>query len=99
MIVEDFIRRRIINSIGIVIRWPKKEADKDEILHYIASKFNSLKKYSEIEVNNIINQWTTYNDCALTRRELYDRGLLNRTQDCRVYWKENISIKHSNIDR
>jgi hypothetical protein len=76
---------------GKIVRWPKKKIEKLEVLKYINSKFEIGKKYSEKQVNEIINNWHTFGDYALIRREMFDNYLLERTQDGKEYWIENSS--------
>ncbi len=45
------------------------------------------QKYSEIQINNIIKQYHSFGDHVLLRRELYDKGFLDRTLDGRSYWR------------
>lgn len=35
-----------------------------------------------------MNQWAVFGDPATLRRELYNKYLLNRTNDCGQYWRE-----------
>lgn len=77
-----------INADRIVIRWPKKRIEQDTILQYLAEKFAQNRIYSEQEVNDIIKQSIAFEDYALIRRELFERDYMNRTDDCRKYWKK-----------
>jgi hypothetical protein len=74
---------------GRIFRWPKKKAEKIEVLKYIKTKFEIGKQYTEKEVNELIMEWHTFGDYALIRREMYDNFLLERTPDGRRYWIEN----------
>lgn len=56
--------------------------------YYLAGKIESNRTYTEREINEILNQWTTFGDPATLRREMFNKYLLNRTDDCRSYWKE-----------
>lgn len=76
----------IINKDGIVIRWPKKKAEKLAVLQYLQTKFSKNKTYTELEVNLILKKWNSFNDHALLRRELYDNFLINRSNDGKSYW-------------
>ena len=71
-----------------IIRWPKKVIEKEFILEYISKKIISNKKYSEKEINQIIIENILFVDYVLIRRELVERGYLNRTKDCKEYWKD-----------
>ena len=83
---KDKILKSIINSEGIIIRWPKKKEEKLAVLKYLITKFETGRKYSELEVNMIIKKWHSFGDHSLLRRELYDNFLIDRTPDCHEYW-------------
>ncbi len=77
---------------GKVMQWPsrKKKNSQRLILEFLLEKFNTTIKYSEIEVNELLNQHHTFGDPALLRRELFEKKMLSRTIDCRAYWvKQN----------
>jgi hypothetical protein len=71
---------RFLNSSGQVERWPKKMADKDSVLAYLAAKFEFDRSYREREVNEILKQWHTFTDWPLLRRELFEKGYFNRNR-------------------
>ena len=56
-----------------------------EALAYLAEKFQSGRDYSEREVNELLLQWHTFGDPATLRRELYDRGFMDRDPYGRSY--------------
>jgi len=56
------------------------------MLEYLAQKFEVGKKYTEMEVNEILNQHHTFKDPATLRRLLFTSKLINRTLDGRSYW-------------
>jgi hypothetical protein len=66
--------------------WPSKRSKQLLALDYFSSKFEPGKSYSESEVNALLNQWHTFGDPALLRRELFDDGQLNRQLDGTEYW-------------
>jgi hypothetical protein len=70
--------------------WPSKPEKKKLALAYLAEKFETDRIYSEKEVNEIIKTCHSFNDHPLLRRELYDRGFLDRTPDGMKYWKKKI---------
>ena len=76
----------LLDEDGRIKRWPKKATEKQFVLEYLKSKFSSRRKYTEKEVNSIISEWHLFEDYALLRREMYDRYLINRTNDGREYW-------------
>src|SRR5258708_2599856 len=68
-------------------RWPSRHELRVAALVYLASKFDGDRKYSEIAVNMLLRRWSAFDDPALLRRELFDRGYIERTRDGREYWK------------
>jgi hypothetical protein len=68
--------------------WPAKKEVKIEVLKYISSKFECGRFYTEKEVNKIIDDWHTFGDYFLIRRELIDYRFLSRTRSGSQYWKE-----------
>ncbi len=68
-------------------RWPARNELRLAALGYLASKFDADQKYSEAAVNALLRRWHAFDDPALLRRELYDRGFIGRTRDGRAYWK------------
>ena len=69
---------------------PAKSRKKLTALHYLAGKFEVDRQYTESEVNDILDDWTEFHDPATLRRELFNKHLLNRTPDCRAYWREDV---------
>lgn len=86
-------RKDISNYFDVTGRlkvWPKKF--KNGILGYLAGRFEAGRSFSEAEVNEILKGLHTFDDHALLRRELCDRGFLARKDDGSSYWrKEGIS--------
>lgn len=76
-----------LDSDNRVKIWPSKRSKKEKVLAYLATKFQHEKSYSEREVNELLNQWHTFTDAPLLRRELYEFRYLDRTKDCTEYWK------------
>ncbi len=65
-------------------RFPAKEKKKIAVLRKIAEQFDDSRKYTEIEINNVIEG--IYEDIATIRRYLIQYGFLDRTSDCSEYW-------------
>ena len=80
---------KLINEFGEIVRWPKKLSDKEVVVKYLSTKFDYDKKYTEKEVNKIINTFHVFGDIPLLRRELVSRKFLAREDDGSVYWKIN----------
>ena len=83
----DILGERNLLIDGRIQRWPRKTAEKEAVLDFIASQVPPDGKLAEKEINRIIMQNILFDDFALVRRELIERGLLARTRDCREYWR------------
>ncbi|MDB5182477.1 MAG: transcriptional regulator [Candidatus Saccharibacteria bacterium] len=79
---------RFLNEEGQVVTWPKKHADKKLVMEYIVEKFELEKPYTEKEVNEIINQWHTFQDWPLLRRGMIDAGLMTRDIEGHEYLRQ-----------
>jgi biotin operon repressor len=79
--------RRFLDSEGRVSSWPAKRKDQRLVLRYLAARFAPEQRYTEREVNALLNQWHTFGDPATIRRDMYDDGLLHRTRDGGGYWR------------
>ena len=80
---------KLINEFDEIIRCPKKPSVKKIIINWLSNKFNGEIKYSEKEINEIIDRHHSFNDIALLRRELISRKFLSRKDDGSEYWKTN----------
>ena len=78
---------KLINEFDQIVRWPKKLSDKEMVITYLATKFDYENKYTEKEVNEIIDKYHLFEDIALLRRELVSRKMLSRQDDGSEYWK------------
>ena len=68
--------------------WPSKKDKKECVLNYLITKFEYGRFYTETEINAIIQEWHTFNDYFLLRRELVNKWLLSRTRNGAKYWRE-----------
>ena len=80
---------KLINEFDEIIRWSKKPSVKKIVVNWLSNKFNGEIKYSEKEVNEILDRHHSFNDSALLRRELISRKFLSRKDDRSEYWKTN----------
>lgn len=76
----------LFDGEGRVTRWPRKAVDRDAVLDYLASKFESGRIYTEAELNGILRMFHTFGDWALLRRELYETKRLDRDPPTARYW-------------
>ena len=69
--------------------WPSRRHKgqfQQRALEYLVSKFEPDLYYTEREVNTLLLQHHTFGDPALLRRELFERGLVDRVKDGSAYW-------------
>ena len=78
--------RDLIDTSGVVTRWPTKASEKTLILDHLASRFEPGRIYREREVNAILRAAHSFEDWALLRREMYDRGIFDRDARTGTYW-------------
>ena len=78
-----------LNDDGKFDRFPGKRQKKRqaEMLQFLADQFKQDRKYTEAEVNEILNQHHSFNDPATLRRLMFGKKLIDRTLDGRAYWK------------
>lgn len=69
---------------GKLKEFPKKEKRKIIILKHIIKKFDVNKKYTEKEVNGILEE--IYSDFVTIRRYLIEYGFMDRIRDGSQYW-------------
>ena len=87
--MEEFsMLKGYLNKDGKFDRMPGKKQKKKvaAMLQFLALQFDSEKKYSESEVNEILNQYHSFNEPATLRRLMFGSRLLDRTIDGRNYW-------------
>lgn len=82
------VLHRFVDRAGMVTLWPRRARDREAILDYLVSKFTRNQFYSEVEVNDILAEWHTFNDPANMRRQMVDYGYLGRTSSGDRYWRE-----------
>lgn len=69
---------------GKLKEFPKKEKRKIIILKHIIKMFDVNKKYTEKEVNNILEE--IFSDYVTIRRYLIEYGFMDRVRDGSQYW-------------
>ncbi len=76
--------KNYIDENGALKTFPAKEKKKIIVLSEIVKHFSKGKKYSEKEINRILQR--IYEDYATIRRALIEYGFLERSNDCSSYW-------------
>jgi len=77
------------DDAGRLVRLPNKLSIQQMTMWALWTYFAENEKYTEKEVNAIINGFHTFGDQATLRRELVNMKLLGRKPDCSEYWKES----------
>lgn len=85
MMELQYILRNFLNAEGKLTAFPAKRKMKVYALLYLSDRFESGRKYSEREVNELLLDWHTFADPATLRRELSDYRFLDRSPDGRTY--------------
>lgn len=76
--------KNYMDENGAIKTFPAKEKKKIIVLSEIVKHFSKGKKYSEKEINRILQR--IYEDYATLRRALVEYGFIERTNDCSSYW-------------
>lgn len=89
----DPLLESYVDNQGRVTDWPplKRSEQQMAVRRYLASRFTADVRYTERQVNDLLNVWHTFGDWALLRRELYDWGFLEREKDGSLYWVAEVS--------
>jgi len=77
---------RYLDHEGRVKIWPSKRTKQQMIAGYMTRGFTPGVRYTEKQVNAIIDELHTFGDYAILRRTLCDEGLLERSPDGSAYW-------------
>ena len=84
------VRKALIqfDEAGRLVRLPNKLSVQQMAMWALWTQFAARRKYTEKEVNAILNAHHTFGDQATLRRELINMTLLGRKSDCSEYWKQ-----------
>ena len=84
------VRKALIqfDDTGRLVRLPNKLSVQQMTMWALWTQFAANRKYTEKEINAIVNGFHTFGDQATLRRELVNMKLLGRKSDCSEYWKE-----------
>ena len=78
---------RQFDASGRLMRWPIKFSVQRLMLWGLWLRFDARRRYSEREVNDILNAWHLFGDHCTLRRELVNEKLLARQSDGSDYRK------------
>lgn len=74
-----------------------KNKERSAVYSYLAEKFQADIRYTEKEVNEIINRFHSFGDHALLRRELIVNHHLCRTRDGSAYWRNVVPAPEETV--
>ncbi len=80
--------RGILDARGRLTKLPSKRKKLLYAVHYLSTKFEQGRRYTEREVNDLLCEWHTFGDPATLRRELYNGRYLDREPNGATYWPE-----------
>jgi hypothetical protein len=75
---------RVLDAEGRLL-WPPKYSQQGLCLWLLWSRIPARRTFSEAEIGTLLTALHHFGDHALLRRELVDRGLMQRTPDGRSY--------------
>jgi hypothetical protein len=78
--------RPFLDEHGRLTQWPRKLSRKLVAAEYLAARFEHGRIYAESQVNDVLEDWHTFNDAAVLRRFLVDLGIMQRVKDGSRYW-------------
>ena len=76
-----------LNEAGRLTALPAKHRKKLLALWYLAGKLPAGETWTESQLGGLLDGWTTFHDPATLRRELYNKRLLERTENGSRYWR------------
>ncbi len=82
--------KNFLDGQSRLVKYPSKFRLKILSLFYLASRFEPGVRYTEREINERLNQWHTFGDPCMLRRDLYDRHFFGREKNGSRYWLEEI---------
>lgn len=89
--MEEKYQKQLSNyydEAGMLKQYPSKRPLRELVLAKLAQRFEQGVKYTEKEINEVIQSQIAFSDYELIRRELYQYHVLNRKKDGSEYWLE-----------
>ena len=78
--------RPFMDEQGRLKQWPTKQKTQRMAIANLAAHFEPGRIYNEAQVNELLNEWHTFEDWALLRRVMFDWRVLDRESDGSRYW-------------
>jgi len=80
---------RFLDQDGRLKQWPTRRRDQLDALERLAALFVPGRRYTEREVNRMLQAHHTFGDWALLRRALFDFRFVDRESDGSSYWRRD----------
>ena len=77
--------RAFLDERGRLTALPAKYKKQLMAIWYLADRLEAGRNYTQDELGDALDAWTTFHDPATLRRALADRGLVTRTRDGAIY--------------
>ena len=81
-----------------MISLPRNDLEKQDILTKIIKKFSKDKKYTEVEVNEIIKSFDV-DDYTLIRRELVNFNYFAKDSYKSLYWVKTYDLSKEELEK
>ena len=91
------ILQNFLDEKNRLTAYPSKKKMKMYALLFFAEKFESERRYTEKEVNELLNANSTFGDPATLRRELYNYRFIDRDSYGKEYWLEKVQPTLSDL--
>ena len=84
--------KNFVDDAGRLKQWPGKQKLQFAAMRVLAQAIPDGRRFTEREINELLDQRHTFRDAALLRRFLCDLGYLERTRDGREYWRSTQGV-------
>jgi len=84
--------RHFVDAEGRLKQWPVKQKLQRLAIAALAAAIPSGPRFSEREINELLNAHHTFDDAAILRRFLCDLGYLARERDGSAYWRVPVVV-------
>jgi hypothetical protein len=81
------VLRRFLDEEGRLRQWPARRRIQLFALRWLIAHFERDHRYTQAEVDAMLQDLHGFADWVFLRRELVDARLLDRTTDGREYWR------------
>lgn len=78
--------KNFVDAEGRLKQWPSKQKLQMLAILALAGAIPVGQRFTEREVNELLNRYHTFKDPAILRRLLCDLGYLGRERDGSAYW-------------